>query len=82
MLEGAPDADVVLAWHIGFDGMDTFSGILGGVPPLFVGKKIRFVARRVPRSDVPSGEAFTRWLDEQWLVLDAEVDAALIAATG
>ena len=27
--------------------------------------------------DVPSGEAFTEWLDVQWLVMDAEVDAAL-----
>ncbi len=79
MLEGAPDADVVLAWHVGFDGMDTFGGILGGVPPLFVGRTIRFVARRVPRAEVPSGEAFTTWLDEQWLLLDAEVDAALAA---
>ena len=79
MLEGAPDADVILAWHIGFDGMDTFDGILAGVPPLFVGRTIRFVARRVPRAEVPDGAAFTRWLDDQWLTLDAEVDAALAA---
>ena len=57
--------------------MDTFPGILAGVPPLFVGRTIRFVARRVPRAEVPAGDAFTTWLDEQWLVLDAEVDAAL-----
>lgn len=80
MLEGAPDADVVLAWHIGFDGMDTFPGILAGVPPLFVGRTIRFAARRVPRSEVPAGEAFTEWLDQRWLELDAEVDAALAEA--
>ena len=79
MLEGAPDADVILAWHIGFDGMDTFGGILRGVPPLFVGRTIRFVAHRVPRAEVPSGDAFTPWLDQQWLLLDAEVDAALAA---
>ena len=79
MLEGAPDADVVLAWHIGFDGMDTFDGILRGVPPLFVGRTIRFVAHRIPRSEVPSGDAFTEWLDQQWLLLDAEVDTALLA---
>lgn len=80
MLEGAPDADVVLAWHIGFDGMDTFPGIVAGVPPLLVGRTIRFVARRVPRTEVPSGEAFTAWLDEQWLAMDDEVGAALTEA--
>lgn len=80
MLEGAPDADVVLAWHIGFDGMDTFPGILAGVPPLFVGRTIRFVARRIPRAEVPGGDAFTEWLDRQWLGLDAEVDTALAEA--
>lgn len=80
MLEGAPDADVVLAWHIGFDGMDTFPGILAGVPPIFVGRTVRFVARRVPRAEVPGGDGFTEWLDRQWLELDAEVDAALAEA--
>lgn len=78
MLAGVPDADVVLAWHTGFEGMDTFSGIMRNVPPLS-GRTIRFVARRVPRSEVPDdgGEQFTRWLDDAWLQLDREVDAAL-----
>jgi hypothetical protein len=26
---------------------------------------------------VPGGEAFSRWLDDRWLELDREVDAAL-----
>jgi len=76
LLEGAPDADVVVAWHTGFDGMDTFGGILRSLPPLR-GRTIRYVARRVPRSQVPEGEAFTRWLDDTWLELDRSVDAAL-----
>jgi 1-acyl-sn-glycerol-3-phosphate acyltransferase len=75
LIAGAPHADVVLAWHTGFDGLDSFGGILAGLarplPP------VRFVARRVPRSEVPDGDAFAVWLDEQWLRLDADVDAAL-----
>ncbi len=75
LLAGAPHADVVLAWHTGFDGLDSFAGILAGLarplPP------VRFVVRRVPRREVPGGDAFPGWLDEQWLRLDAEVDAAL-----
>jgi 1-acyl-sn-glycerol-3-phosphate acyltransferase len=75
MLRGAPDADVILVWHTGFDGLDTFGGMIRrlgkGLPP------VRFVAERVPRADVPDGDAFLDWLDEQWLRMDAEVDAAL-----
>lgn len=75
MLDGAPDADVVLAWHTGFDGLDTFSGMLARLsrplPP------VRFVVRRVSRSDVPAGAAFAAWLDDRWIEMDAEVDRAL-----
>lgn len=78
MLAGVPGADVVLAWHTGFEGMDTFGGIMRNVPPLS-GRVIRYVTRRVPRAEVPddAGEQFTRWLDDSWLELDREVDAAL-----
>jgi 1-acyl-sn-glycerol-3-phosphate acyltransferase len=75
MLAGAPTADVILAWHTGFDGLDSFAGMIRqvghGLPP------VRFVARRVPRAEVPDGDDFVRWLDDQWLRMDAEVDAAL-----
>jgi 1-acyl-sn-glycerol-3-phosphate acyltransferase len=75
LVEGAPRADVVLAWHTGFDGLDSFGGMVERLakplPP------VRFVVRRVPRGDVPTGDAFVEWLDEQWLRMDAEVDAAL-----
>ena len=73
LLEGAPTADVVLAWHTGFDGLDNFTGILrmlrtGGDPG-------RFVLRRVDRGDVP--EDVTRWLDEQWAQMDDEIASVL-----
>ena len=75
LVEGAPDADLVLAWHTGFDGLDTFSGVIRGLarplPP------VRFVVRRVERSEVPVGDAFVPWLDEQWVRMDGEVHAPL-----
>jgi 1-acyl-sn-glycerol-3-phosphate acyltransferase len=75
MLDGAPDADVVLVWHTGFDGLDSFAGMMReaarGLPP------VRFVARRFPRGEVPDGDRFVRWLDDEWLAMDAEVDAVL-----
>lgn len=75
LLDGCPDADVVVAWHVGFDGLDTFGGILRHLarPPA----PVRFHARRVPRAEVPSGDAFTTWLDEQWLLADAAVHELL-----
>ncbi len=80
LLRGAPHADVVLAWHTGFDGFDSFGGMirrLAEPPP-----PVRFVAHRVPRADVPSGEGFRTWLDERWLEMDAEVAEAVNADQG
>jgi 1-acyl-sn-glycerol-3-phosphate acyltransferase len=76
LLDGCPQADLVLAWHVGFDGLDTFSGIyrrLAREP-----RPAEFHARRVPRADVPTGEAFMPWLDEAWLRMDSDVDRLLL----
>lgn len=78
LLAGAPDADVVVAWHTGLDRMDSFGGILRGVPS-FSGRTIHYVARRIARAEVPSGDEFTRWLDDTWIALDREIDTALAA---
>ena len=75
MVAGAPTADVVLAWHVGFEGLDTFAGILGALGRRL--EPIRFVARRVPASEVPHDHTFAEWLDRQWVQMDAEVDMAL-----
>ncbi len=75
MLAGAPEADVVLVWHTGFDGLDSFGGMIRQLARPRT--PVRFVARRVPRSDVPTGSGFLGWLDAEWLRMDAEVDEAL-----
>lgn len=79
LVRGAPDADIVLAWHTGFDGLDTFGGMIRKLakplPP------VRFVARRVRRTDVPDEAGFERWLDDEWLRLDEQVAAALTDST-
>ena len=75
LLEGCPQADVVFAWHVGFDGLDNFGSILRHLarPP----RPVQFHTRRVARADVPSADGFTLWLDEQWLRVDADVHALL-----
>ncbi len=71
LLDGCPAADVVLAWHVGFDGLDTFGGILRHLAR--TPRPVVFAARRITRADVPSGDAFTTWLDDRWLELDRSV---------
>ena len=75
LLGGRPDADVIVAWHVGFDGLDTFGGTLRYLarPP----STVQFHARRIARADVPDGSAFTQWLDDQWLQSDRAVHELL-----
>lgn len=77
ILRAAPTADVVVAWHVGFEGLDTFAGVLAAIRRKR--EPVQFVARRVPRALVPDGDAFAYWLDEQWLRMDGEVGIALRA---
>ncbi len=82
MLRGNPNANVVFAWHVGFEGLDTFGGILRAIssrmPP------IRFHLRRVDHAGIPSNsitdtDELTKWLDSEWMRMDREVDEALKA---
>jgi hypothetical protein len=66
---------VVLGWHTGFEGMDTVRGIYRRLAK--GATHVHFEARRIDRADIPEGDAFTTWLDEQWLELDAKVGARL-----
>lgn len=78
LLDASPDADVVLAWHTGFDGLDTFGGVLRHLthrPP-----PVRFQVRRIPRASVPMGAEFGEWLDDAWLDMDQRVHAMLSAS--
>ena len=75
LVEGCLQADVIVAWHVGFDGLDTFGGILRHLARR--PRPVHFHARRIPRADVPTGTAFTRWLDDVWLQSDAAVHALL-----
>ena len=75
VLDGAPDADLVIMAHAGFEGLDTFGGILKSIPG---SAPVLIDCLRIPRAEVPTDdEARVAWLDDQWLALDRRVDALL-----
>jgi len=75
VLDGAPTADVVVMAHAGFEGLDTFGGILAAIPGT---APILIDCVRIPRSEVPTDAAARiAWLDAQWLALDQRVDELL-----
>ncbi len=75
ILDGAPDADVLLMGHVGFDGLRRMSEIWQGV---LVGRELRVRFRRVPRSDVPLGaDDRVAWLFDAWLEMDGWIGEQL-----
>jgi len=75
VLDGAATADVVFVAHAGFEGLDSFRGILRAIPGT---APVLIDCVRVARRDVPMGDdARTEWLDDQWVQMDTWVDALL-----
>lgn len=75
LIAGSAEADIVIGWHVGFDGLDTFGGILRHLahkPP-----RVLFRTRRIARAELPTGAAFTQWLDDVWLQADHDVHEML-----
>jgi 1-acyl-sn-glycerol-3-phosphate acyltransferase len=68
LLDGAPDADVLVIAHHGFDGLQLISDIWRGG---LVGLVVRVRLTRVPRAMVPeTGPARLDWLYELWQDVD------------
>ncbi len=79
LLSGCPEADVVVGWHVGFDGLDTFGGILRHLSSKPA--PVRFVVHRIDRAQVPSGDGFVDWLDQTWLEADRAVHQLMTSPT-
>ncbi len=76
LVAGCPTADVVIAWHSGFEGFDTFGGIVAGIGR--GAPRVSFGAARFDRAEVPADPAaFAAWLDDRWLEADARVHEQL-----
>ena len=71
LLEEIPNGDVVVMWHVGFDGLDTFGGVRRRIASSNPSAKV--VLELHPRESIPSGEGFEAWLDDRWLEIDRKV---------
>jgi len=80
LLDGAPDADVLVIAHHGFDGLRLVSDIWRGG---LVGLLVRVWVRRVPRSAVPAASAARAdWLYALWQDVDDWLEERFAAAPG
>ena len=78
LLDSAPEADVVVIAHHGFDGLRLISDIWRGG---LVGLMVRVRVTRVPRSTVPeSGAARVDWLYDLWQDVDDWLEARFAGA--
>ncbi len=72
LLDGAPDADIIILGHVGFEPFGTIGKIFGGIG---AEHPVRVAAWRHPRSTVPTDEAGRiDWLFDRWLELDEWID--------
>jgi 1-acyl-sn-glycerol-3-phosphate acyltransferase len=69
ILEAAPDADVVVCAHTGFEGATSLAAIWNGA---LLRQTVRVGFWRVPRRAIPSGrDAAFGWLRDEWRRVDA-----------
>lgn len=68
LLDAAPEADVVIGAHSGFEAAATFPALWRGA---LVGRTIRVRFWRIPRERIPTGaEERSAWLLEEWRRID------------
>jgi 1-acyl-sn-glycerol-3-phosphate acyltransferase len=76
LLDGAPDADVLMIAHVGFERLSELRQIARGLP---FDAPVEVRIERIPRSEVPEDhDDRLRWLDEQWLRMDGWVADRLV----
>lgn len=71
LLAAVPDAKVLTMWHSGFDGFDTFKGILRHLGSARA--RIHVKVEEHKRETIGTGEQFVSWLDKQWVEMDKAV---------
>ncbi len=72
LMEGAPDADLVLVAHEGMEAFGDLAAIRANLP---LADPVRVRLWRIARKDVPDDEdAFVTWLLDRWIDMDRWID--------
>ncbi len=78
LLDARPDVDVVFMAHVGLDGAATLNDVQRGA---LIGRTVHVAFWRVPAAEIPRDAAERlRWLDGQWLRMDAWAAARVAGA--
>jgi len=73
LLEAAPEADVVICAHTGFEGAASLAALWNGA---LLHQVIRVQFRRIPRDQIPTGrDARVAWILEEWQKVGAWVES-------
>jgi 1-acyl-sn-glycerol-3-phosphate acyltransferase len=73
LLEAAPEADVVICAHTGFEGAASLAALWKGA---LLHQVIRVQFRRIPRDQIPAGrDARVAWILEEWQKVGAWVES-------
>jgi 1-acyl-sn-glycerol-3-phosphate acyltransferase len=73
LLEAAPQADVVICEHTGFEGTASLADVWRGA---LLGRRVQVRFRRIPRREIPSEPgARAAWLLDEWQQVDAWVES-------
>ena len=68
LLEAAPDVDVVICVHAGFEDSASIAQVWSGA---LIHRTVRVGFRRIPASEIPDeAEARIRWLRAEWTAVD------------
>lgn len=72
LLEAAPEADVVICSHTGFEGAASLASLWKGA---LLHQVIRVQFRRIPRDEVPVGrDGRSAWLLDEWRRVDSWIE--------
>ncbi|MFT7608921.1 MAG: 1-acyl-sn-glycerol-3-phosphate acyltransferase [Candidatus Aldehydirespiratoraceae bacterium] len=76
LLQGAPDADLILVAH---EGMGVFGDLAAIRSSLPLSAPVQVRVWRINRSEVPEDEhAFTEWLVDRWIDMDRWIEKRMI----
>jgi 1-acyl-sn-glycerol-3-phosphate acyltransferase len=76
LLRGAPGADMVFVMHSGLESLQRLADAPARIP---LDQPVRIEITRAARNDVPLGDAFIPWFDDQWRQCDRRLSGVQLS---